>query len=497
MATTRTAAFGIDGLDDILRGGLARGRIYLLKGRPGAGKTTLALQFLLAGAKAGERGLYITLSETREELTDVARSHGWSLDALSVFELQAADAQQLTEAQYTMYQPSEIELNEAMRMLLQEVERVQPDRVVFDSLSEIRLLAHQPLRYRRQILALKAHFVGKKCTVLLLDDHSGESSDEHVESLVHGVVALERHVPTYGGTRRRLEVAKLRGVSYRDGFHDYVIEPGGIRVFPRLVASEHKPGFEFERVPSGVSALDELLGSGIDRGTATLVVGPAGCGKSSLVAQYCLSAAERGEQAVIFAFDEGRATFLSRGESLGMPIRKHLDSGRISMRQIDPAETSPGQLAHEVRAAVEQDKARVVAIDSLTGYLNALPDEAFLLPQLHELLAYLGQCGVVTLLVATQHGLIGNMVSQVDASYLADSVILLRYYEAAGAVRNAISVVKKRSGPHERTIREFSLGPQGITIGKPLRDFHGVLTGVPTYTGRAEALARADGADRT
>ncbi len=491
---TALAPFGIDGLDDILRGGLTRGRIYLLKGRPGVGKTTLALQFLLAGAKAGERVLYITLSETREELTSVARSHGWSLEGLSLFELQAAEAQQLTEAQYTMYQPSEIELNEAMRTLLAEVERVKPDRVVFDSLSEIRLLAHQPLRYRRQILALKAHFVGNNCAVLLLDDHSGESSDEHVESLVHGVVALERHVPVYGGTRRRLEVSKLRGVNYRDGFHDYVIEPGGLRVFPRLVAAEHKPTFEIERTQSGVSALDELLGDGIDRGTATLVLGPAGSGKSSLVAQYCIAAAERGEHAAVFAFDEGMPTFISRGEGLGMPLRKYIQNGCIALRQIDPAEISPGQLAHEVRNAVERDGARVVVLDSLTGYLNSMPEERFLLPQLHELLAYLGQSGIITMLVATQHGLIGNMTTPVDVSYLADSVILLRYYEAAGAVRNAISVVKKRSGAHERTIREFSLGRDGITIGKPLSAFHGVLTGVPTYTGAPEALARTDGA---
>ncbi|HEY3821016.1 MAG TPA: ATPase domain-containing protein [Polyangiaceae bacterium] len=485
MEDASKAPFDIHGLDDVLRGGLPRGRLYLLKGRPGAGKTTLALQFLLAGAKAGERGLYITLSETREELTDVARSHGWSLDGLTVFELQAADAQQLTDTQYTMYQPSEIELTEAMRTLLDEVQRVQPDRVVFDSLSEIRLLAHQPLRYRRQILALKSHFAGKKCTVLLLDDHSGEHSDEHVESLVHGVVALERQVPIYGGTRRRMEISKLRGVSYRDGFHDYVIESGGLRVFPRLVASEHKPGFEFESVPSGVSALDELLGDGLDRGTATLVIGPAGSGKSSLAAQYCVAVAERGEHAAVFTFDEGLPTLFARTDSLGMPLRKYVTSGQISLRQVDPVEISPGQLAHEVRDAVERHRARVVVLDSLTGYLNAMPDDRYLLSQLHELLAYLGQSGVLTILIATQHGIIGSMTSQVDASYLADSVILLRYYETEGAVHNAISVVKKRSGHHERTIREFSLGPGGITVGKPLRDFRGVLTGVPTYTGKS------------
>lgn len=488
------AAFAIPGLDEVLRGGLPRGRLYLLKGRPGVGKTTLALQFLLSGRNQGERGLYITLSETGDEMREVARSHGWDLDGLSLFELQAAQEQQVADEQYTMYQPSEIELNEAMRTLLDEVSRVNPDRVVFDSLSEIRLLAHQPLRYRRQILALKHHFAGKHCTVLLLDDHSAELPDEHLESLVHGVIVLERSAPVYGAARRRLEVAKLRGVSYRDGFHDFAIERGGLRVFPRLVASEHAKPFRFESVPSGVSALDELLGDGLDRGTATLLMGPAGSGKSALATQYCIAVAERGESAAMFTFDEGLPTLFARSKSLGMPLAKHFDAGRITVRQVNPVETSPGRLAHDVRCAVERDGAGVVVIDSLTGYLNAMPEEQYLLPQLHELLAYLGQAGVVTLLVATQHGLIGTMSNPVDASYLADSVVLLRYYEAGGAVRNAISVVKKRSGYHERTIREFALGSNGITIGKPLRDFHGVLTGVPTYTGAAEALLGRDGA---
>ncbi|HEY8088496.1 MAG TPA: ATPase domain-containing protein [Polyangiaceae bacterium] len=488
------ASFEIDGLDDILRGGLPRARLYLLKGRPGVGKTTLALQFLLAGARGGERGLYITLSETSEELLGVARSHGWDLSALSVFELNAADAQHFADEHYTMYQPSEIELNEAMRTLLAEVERVKPDRVVFDSLSEIRLLAHQPLRYRRQILSLKQHFAGKNCTVLLLDDHSGQLSDEHLESLVHGVIALERNAPTYGGARRRLEVSKLRGVKYRDGFHDMIIEPGGLRVFPRLVAAEHRPRFERQVLSSGVSAFDELLGGeGLERGTATLVIGPAGSGKSALAAQYCVAAAERGHHAAVFTFDESLPTLFARSEGLGMPLSRHVSAGLIHVQQVDPVEMSPGHLAHEVRMAVEKDDARVVVIDSLTGYLNALPEERFLLSQLHELLAYLGQCGVVTILVATQHGLIGNMATPVDVSYLADTVVLLRYYEAAGAVRNAISVVKKRSGRHERTIREFSLSSRGIAIGRPLREFHGVLTGVPTFTGSVSELVGTEG----
>jgi circadian clock protein KaiC len=486
------AAFAIEGLDEILSGGLPRGRLYVIRGRPGVGKTTLALQFLLSGLKQGERGLYITLSETSDELSDVARSHGWEIGGLSLFELQAAEAQQLTDEQYTMYQPSEIELNVAMRALLDEVRRVNPDRVVFDSLSEIRLLAQQPLRYRRQILALKQHFVGKECTVLLLDDHSAELSDEHLESLVHGVIALERKAPTYGAARRRLEVAKLRGVAYHDGFHDFVIERGGLKVFPRLVALQHAPAFQFESVSSGVSALDELLGDGLDRGTATLLIGPAGSGKSALAAQYCVAVAERGERAAIFTFDESLPTLFARSKSLGMPLARHVESGRIAVQSVDPVETSPGQLAYQVRCAVERDRTRVLVIDSLTGYLNAMPEERFLLPQLHELLAYLGQSGVVTILVATQHGLIGNMANPVDASYLADSVVLLRYYEAAGAVRNAISVVKKRSGYHERTIREFALGSNGITIGKPLRDFRGVLTGVPTFVGAATELLGRD-----
>jgi circadian clock protein KaiC len=486
------AAFAIEGLDEILRGGLPRGRLYLLKGRPGAGKTTLALQFLLGGLKRQERGLYITLSETSEELRDVARSHGWDIGGLSLFELQAAEAQQLVDEQYTMYQPSEIELNEAMRTLLDEVRRVKPDRVVFDSLSEIRLLAHQSLRYRRQILALKQHFAGKDCTVLLLDDHSAELSDDHLESLVHGVIALERNTPVYGAARRRLEVVKLRGVAYLDGFHDFVIQRGGLNVFPRLVASGQAAAFRFESLSSGVSALDELLGNGPDRGTATLLMGPAGSGKSALATQYCIAVAERGERAAIFTFDESLPTLFARSRSLGMPLAQHVDAGRVAVEQVDPVETSPGELAHHIRQAVERDKARVLVIDSLTGYLNAMPDERFLLPQLHELLAYLGQSGVVTILVATQHGLIGNMANPVDASYLADSVVLLRYYEAAGAVRNAISVVKKRSGYHERTIREFALSSKGITVGKPLREFHGVLTGVPTFVGAPDGLLGRD-----
>ncbi len=476
------AATGVAGLDDVLHGGLPRGRTYLIKGNPGVGKTTLALKFLLEGATAGEVGLYITLSETRDELRAVAQSHGWSLDSLHLFELKGLDTAQ-SDSHYTMYHPSEIELQEAMSSLLAEVDRVRPTRVVFDSLSEIRLLSQEPLRYRRQILALKRYFVGKNCTVILLDDHSAEV-DNHLESLAHGVISLERHVPLYGGARRRLEVVKLRGVKFRDGFHDYTIERGGLHVYPRLIAAEHKPTFDRTRLASGVTELDALLGGGLDRGTGTLVVGPAGSGKSALSTHYALAAANAGETAAIFTFDETLGTFFARAESMGLDVRSASDSGRLRVIQIDPAEMSPGQFAHEVRMSVARDGARVVVIDSLTGYLNSMPEEHFLLNQLHELLTFLAQQGVVTILVATQHGLIGtSMATPVDASYLADGVILLRFFEAAGFVRTAISVVKKRSGPHEKTLRELKLGKGGVQIGDPLQGFNGVLTGTPTYGG--------------
>jgi circadian clock protein KaiC len=480
MTTSNLADTTIEGLDDILRGGLPRDRIYLVKGQPGTGKTTLALQFLLAGAARGERVLYITLSETGEELRGVAASHGWSLSDLALFELKHAEPFQ---GQYTMYHPSEIELGRSMETLLSEVQRIKPMRVVFDSLSEIRLLAQQPLRYRRQILDLKQHFSGSQCTVLLLDDHSGEA-DNHLESLAHGVILLERHSPTYGGTRRRLEVVKLRGVKFAGGFHDFTIERGGLQVFPRLVAADHQPGFEPGRLKTGVAELDEMLGGGLDHGTGTLILGPAGSGKSALATQCAVAAVNGGGSAAVFTFDESVETLFARSDSLGIPVREHAKSGRIHVQQIDPAEMSPGEFGRTVRRAAEQG-ARVIVIDSLTGYLNSMPEERFLLNQLHELLSFLGQRGVVTLLVATQHGLIGSgMITPVDVSYLADGVILLRYFEAGGAVRNAISILKKRGGRHERTLREFILG-RGLEIGPPLKDFHGILTGVPDYTGGA------------
>ncbi len=476
MMTEQLAVTSIEGLDDILRGGLPRNRTYLVKGKPGTGKTTLALQFLGAGAAAGETVLYITLSETRDELLGVAESHGISLDGVQVFELEHTAA---ASGQYTMYHPSEVELGRAMETLLAEVRRVKPARVVFDSLSEIRLLAQQPLRYRRQILDLKHYFVGSECTVLLLDDHSAET-DNHLESLAHGVIVLERESPVYGGTRRRLEVAKLRGVGFRGGFHDFKLERGGLRVFPRLIASEHQPGHARATLETGTPELDRLLGGGLDHGTATLVLGPAGAGKSVLANQCAVSAADAGGKAVIYTLDESVATLFARAESLAFGVREHVDAGRIHVEQFDPADMSPGEFGHKIRWAVESFGATVIVIDSLTGYLNSMPEERYLLNQLHEVLAYLGQHGVVTLLVSTQHGLIGQaMTSAVDVSYLADGVVLLRYFESEGRVSNAISVVKRRSGPHERTLHEFTIRRGGFKVGPALDRFQGILTGVP------------------
>jgi circadian clock protein KaiC len=490
------AATGIPGLDHILGGGWPRNRLFLVEGDPGTGKTTLALQFLLEGTRQGEPGLYITLSETAEELRAVAASHGWSLDGLALHELAVPEDSLDPDAQYTLFHPSEVELGETTKLVLAEVERVQPQRVVFDSLSEMRLLARDPLRYRRQILALKQFFVGRQCTVLLLDDRTSGGGDKQLHSLVHGVAALEQQTPVYGPGRRRLRVSKLRGVRFQDGYHDFSIVRGGLVICPRLVAAEHRAPFVREAVSGGVPDLDALLGGGLDRGTSTLVLGAAGVGKSSLALQFALAAAGRDERAALYTFDEGAGTLFARAAGLGLDLRAQADAGRVHVRQIDPAEMSPGEFAHLVRKAVEDRQVRLVVLDSLNGYLNAMPEDRFLAAHLHELLTYLGQRGVVTLLIVAQHGLVGSgMETPVDVSYLADTVILLRYFEAAGAVRQAISVLKKRSGGHERTIREFRLGPRGVQVGAPLKEFHGVLTGVPTYLGPTPPLLGDGDAD--
>lgn len=473
------APTGISGLDDVLGGGLTKNRIYLVMGDPGVGKTTLGLHFLLEGVRLGERVLYIALSETRDEIEAVAESHGWDLTGVDIFEYSAAT--RLDEAdESTLFHPSEVELGQATRTMIEAVERVKPQRVVIDSLAEVRLLAQSPLRYRRQILGLKHYFTGKQSTVLLLDDKDVASGDMQLLTLAHGVLLLEQLAPMYGAERRRMRVSKLRGVKYRGGFHDVTIRTGGLVVFPRLVAAEHRSALKKGRIESGIAAIDALLGGGIDRGTSTLIMGPAGSGKSALATQYVAAAAQRGENVAMFLFDESRTTMLTRSASINVPLQEYIASGRISVQQIDPAEVPPGEFVQLVREQVEKRDISVLVIDSLNGYLNAMPEERFLTIHMHELLTYLGQHGVATLLVVAQHGVVGGaMMSPVDVSYLADCVILMRYFELSGEIRKAVSVVKKRSGAHEKAIRPFAIGADGLTVGPPLTEFHGVLSGTP------------------
>ncbi|HVK59890.1 MAG TPA: ATPase domain-containing protein [Candidatus Kapabacteria bacterium] len=472
---------GVQGMDHILGGGLPAHRMYLLEGDPGVGKTTFALQFLMEGVKQGESGLYITLSETKEELQGVAKSHGWSLDGFDVFELSAIEQQLQDVSETTFYQPSELELNRTTKVLTDEVDRLKPARVVFDSLSELRLLAETPLRHRRQILSLKQFFGGRHCTVLLLDDRTTSTNrDAQVQSIAHGVISLEKNSPAYGVARRTLNVVKLRGVAFKEGYHDLVINPGGVVIFPRLVAAEHRGNFVKEIFKSGIAGLDALLGGGLHRGTSTMLMGPPGTGKSSLSLKYAWEAAKRGEVVNLFIFDETLGTLIDRGTAMGMDVRPHLESGRMRVDEIDPAEISPGELMSRIREAVEERDARMIVIDSVNGYLNAMPEERFLSLQLHELLSYLNHKGVITLMVLAQQGLVGSMQSPVDLTYLADGVVMLRYFEAEGQVKQAISVIKKRSGQHERNLREYCLDERGIHVGEPLKKFHGVLTGTPT-----------------
>jgi circadian clock protein KaiC len=485
---TKTIKTGIDEFDDILGGGLTANRVYLLHGTPGSGKTTLSLQFLLAGVREGERALYVTLSETRLELNAVASSHGMSLNGIEIFEIIAEERDLDPDNQYTMFQPSEVELNLTTRKIIDEIEKLKPSRVVIDSLSEIKLLAQSALRFRRQVLALKQFFVGRECTVLFLDDKTSTGEDDlQLESIAHGVISLEQLSPDYGAERRRLSITKLRGQRYRGGYHDFTIVKGGLNVFPRIVAGEHLQTMDATQLKSGVAEMDKLLCGGLTSGTSTLLLGPAGVGKSTLAIQYAAEAARNGQNSIIFAFDERVETMYQRADGLGIPLRQYHADRLIEIRSVDPAEMSPGEFAHKVRKAAEGKDGKpvkVVVIDSLNGYLNAMPEERFLTAQLHELLTYLGHLGVVTFLVVAQHGLLGNaMTTVIDTSYLADTVILFRYFEAQGEVKQLISVVKKRNGRHERTIRQFSLGDKGIIIGEPLNQFHGVLTGTPFELG--------------
>lgn len=494
--TSHLVSMGIAGLDNILGGGLTPNCLYLIEGNPGSGKTTLALKCLLEGKRQGQKGMYVTLSETEAELRAVAESHGWVLDGISIFELVAPESELEPDNQTAMFQPSEIDLSVTTKAILAEVERTKPTRIVLDSLSEMRLLAQSPLRYRRQILALKQFFIGRNCTVFLIDDQTSEMHDLQLQSIAHGVIQLEQLSPEYGAERRRLRIKKIRGQKYRGGYHDFIIQKGGLAVFPRLNVVETITGVHRGLLKSENAGLDALLGGGLHYGTSAVLLGPAGCGKSTVAMQYARVACDRGERAAIFAFDERMDTILERTTALGMDITKYLESDCLTIKPINTAEVSPGEFAYHVCRAADGTEGkpgvRIVIIDSLNGYLNAMPEERFLTAQLHELLTYLGHKGVVTFLLVAQHGLIGQMETPIDTTYLADSVILFRFFEMWGEVKQAISVVKKRSGKHERTIRELSLGENAIVVGEPLRNFQGVLSGAPVFLGSDPIPHKAD-----
>ena len=472
-------SMGVEGLDDIAVGGLARGRLFLLEGSPGTGKTTIASQFLMAGAAAGERALYITLAETEDELRSGAMSHGWSLDGIDIFELVPPESLLDEEQQQSLLYSSDLELGETTRRIFQAFEEIKPNRVVLDSLSEIRLLAQSSLRYRRQILALKHYFARSGATVLMLDDLTSEANDRTMHSVAHGVIRLEELSPEYGAERRRLRIIKYRGQRFRGGYHDFIIATGGVRVFPRLVAAEHRQPFKREILPTESTELNALLGGGVERGSSMLILGPAGTGKSLLALTFVSAAIQRGEKAAMFIFDEELGLLFERARGLGIDLQEKVDSGHLTIEQIDAAELTPGELSSRVRCCVEEQGAQTVVIDSLNGYQASMPEEKSLILHMHELLQYLNRQGASTFLTVAQHGLVGDMKAPVDVTYLADTVILLRYFEALGRVRRAISVIKKRTGPHEDTIREYRIDQRGVTLGDPLMGFQGVLRGVP------------------
>ncbi|HEY0413829.1 MAG TPA: ATPase domain-containing protein [Allosphingosinicella sp.] len=488
------ANFGIAGLDEVTAGGLTRGRLFLLEGSPGTGKTTIATQFLMAGAAAGESALYITLSETEDELRAGAASHGWSLDGIDIFELVPPESLLDDEQQQSLLYSADLELGETTKRIFQSFEQSKPDRVVLDSLSEIRLLAQSSLRYRRQILALKHYFARSGATVLMLDDLSSEANDRTMHSVAHGVVRLEQLSLEYGSERRRMRVVKYRGQRYRGGFHDFVIDTGGIRVFPRLISAEHRIAFRRDVLPTQSAELNALLGGGVERGSSTLILGPAGTGKSLLALGFVSNAVRRGEKAAMFVFDEELGLLFERARGLGIDLDSMVKSDRLIIEQVDAAELTPGELSERVRECVEENEARTVVIDSLNGYQAAMPGEHALILHMHELLQYLNRRGASTFLTVAQHGLVGDMKAPVDVTYLADTVILLRYFEARGRVRRAISVIKKRTSAHEDTIREYRISSEGIKLGEPLTGFQGVLRGVPELIGEDTQLLEAPAA---
>jgi circadian clock protein KaiC len=482
---------GIEGIDDILGGGLTPRRMYLVEGAPGTGKTTLALQFLLKGVEEGQVGLYITLSETRDELLAVGESHGWDVSRFAILELLSDEG---LDPQYeqSVLHPAEIEMGETVRDVIKRVDELKPARIVLDSLSELRLLSQNPLRYRRQILALKRYFATHECTVLLLDDNSSEPGDVQLHSIAHGVISLGNLTHDYGGNRRRARITKMRGIKFREGYHDFTLDTGGIRVYPRLVAAEHHTQFDTEVVSTGTPGLDALLGGGLIPGTNALMIGPSGVGKTTTVVSCLLAALARGERCVYYVFDETLTTLMIRCATLGIHLAPHVESGLLTLRQIDPAEISPGEFASDVRNSVEKKGVRYVAIDSLNAYLQAMPGERYLLLQMHELLGYLNQQGIITMLVLGQHGIIGEVQNDIDISYLSDVVVLFRYFEHHGEVLTAVTAVKSRANAHERSIRQFRLGSSGVEVGEALRDFEGVLSGLPPYRGSTALLGATD-----
>ena len=484
MTPQEICSTGVPGLDDVLGGGLPRACLHLIEGSPGVGKTTLAMQFLLDGVRRGESCLYVTLSESQRELEAVARSHRWDLKGIKIIELSAVErAVSGGKAPGTLFHPADVELTQLSKLLFDQIRSTRPQRVVLDSLSEMRLLAQSSLRYRREILGFKQPLGDMGCTVLLLDDRSAQGSDAQVHSIVHGAIALESAPLKYGIYRRTLSVTKVRGVRYREGSHDYVIETGGVQVFPRLVAAEHHTPFPKTLARSGNPQLDALLGGGLHYGTSNLLIGPAGSGKTTIASIFAHAAAARGERVNYYMFDETIATLASRAGEMGVDLHAQMQAGRLKIEQMDPAQISPGELTFNIRRAVEEEGARVIVLDSLNGYVNAMPQEEFLHLHLHELLAYLSQQGVMTVMVLAQHGLIGAMGTPIDVSYLADSVIITRFFEALGTIRKAISIIKKRSGPHEGAVRELTMTSKGVQVGPPLEEFQGVLTGVPSYLG--------------
>lgn len=477
---------GIPELDLILRGGLPRGRIHLLEGAPGTGKTTIALQLLIQAREEGRKGLYITLSENVKELEATALSHGWRLEGFAVFDIVPVEAQ-LDRQQSVLY-PSEVELGETVSLIIDRIEEENPELVVIDTVSELRLLTQDQLSYRRQILALKQFLQGRHCTTLILDDLTQQYGTNELHSLMHSVIVLEQIERSYGAARRRLRIAKMRGAEYQSGWHDFAITRENVLVFPSLIAEEHRSDFEPDTMESGLAALDELMGGGLTHGTTTMLVGPSGVGKSSIALQYVTAAVKRGEHAAYFSFDETFKTLELRSIALGIDIAEAVSQKRVGWQRANPSRLSPGEFVWQVRREVEDRNARIVVIDSLNSYLSTMPEEKALALQMHELLTYLNNKGVVTILILAQQGIIGDVQNPVDLSFMSDTVVLLRFFEAGGEVRKAISVVKKRTGVHELSIREFRLFPDGMQVGPQLMDFRGVLTGVPEYQGAADPL---------